>query len=218
MADHDSLKTLLNAVGRKLIDPGVASFFDPNPVRFLPQHEEGVRPLRQVLRLGKPGVQRLRNRLSRNQFLCGCLDFTENERVEHLIVGFGRKAGAGTWVESVWHERGEVSRVAVTSDAVAAILKQVTSSSSGEVLIFHNHPRHFLQDLLDNIPIASSGDRCQVLALKYFQPNVALKSLLGKGSILFFLGENGYVRKYAIPGVFQLLELLNPEDKRPSSP
>ena len=151
MTDHYPIKMIINAVGRELIDTGIASIFDPNPVRFLPKHEHGVRPVRRLLFLGEEELQRLRQRLSRNQFLCGCLDFTEDQKVEHLIVGFGRKAGPGTWIESIWHKRGEVSRVAVTPAAVVAISEQVTSSPDGEVVIFHNHPGNLLCEILDKL-------------------------------------------------------------------
>jgi hypothetical protein len=47
-----------------------------------------------------------------------------------------------------------------------------------------------------------------MLVVKHFEPLVALKSLLGTGSIRFFLGENGFVREFKIPGVLQMLDLI----------
>jgi len=145
--------------------------------------------------------------LARNSFLCGCLDGTEHDTVEHLIVGFGVRRGPTTWLEAIHHELGDEHRVPVPSALVTDIEGHLAANGRREVIVFHNHPPNFLNVLFDNEPLASSADRGTLLKMRYLQLLMALRTFLGRGNVRFFLGENGFVKEFRTPGVLQLLAL-----------
>jgi hypothetical protein len=60
-------------------------------VFFKSAHESGVGPMKILLKKTTNDNQKIKPELNRNSFLLGCLDFTENEIIEHLIIGFGEK-------------------------------------------------------------------------------------------------------------------------------
>ena len=81
----------------------VSSAFDPNPVLFRPADEVGVGPVRRTCLKPLEAPHRLRIPLNRLAFLVVCMDFTEDETVEHLIIGLRSKYGATTTVGSIVH-------------------------------------------------------------------------------------------------------------------
>lgn len=98
--------SLAGALISELIDAGGASLFDPRPVQFRAPHEAGVAPVRRLLERGAAQAQQFPRTLPRNPFLCGCLDYTEHEPIEHLIVGYGSASGSTTNVRAIQHARG----------------------------------------------------------------------------------------------------------------
>ncbi len=198
-----------NALIRELIAAGLASLYDPQVIDFRRTHEVGVRPIRQLLDLRADKMQKLRRPLSRNAFLCGCLDYTEDQPTEHLIVGYGIAAGRATRVGAVQHVIGEAGSVAVPARLEQAARGFVVSQPRAELIVFHNHPTSWLNAMFDNVPLASSADRRLLLKTKYLQPVMALKGLLGLGGIRFYVGENGFVREIRGPGGLQLLALFD---------
>lgn len=107
----------------ELIDTGLSSLFDPNPVYFKHEHEKGAAILRRLLSKPTFQIQILPKRLTRNAFLCGCLDFTENAPIEHLIIGYGTKRGIGTDVYKVQHLIGSESSISIPETVIANIDK-----------------------------------------------------------------------------------------------
>ena len=189
-----------------LLDLSISSLFDPNRVYFKKQHENGVKPVRKAIEGNSLNqLITLKKPLIRNAFLCGCLDFTENLPIEYLIIGYGVKRGMGTDISQVEYAIGDNKSVklnAITEDRISLYVSQ---ASKNEVIIFHNHPKNWVNILLNNTPIASSPDRNTLLKNKYLEPLILLKTLLNKGSIRFYLGENGFVREYNTPNILQLL-------------
>jgi len=74
-----------------------------------------------------------------------------------------------------------------------------------ELLIFHNHPYSPLSFLRNHLPLASRQDRRFVEA-RALHPQQFLRRLLGQGRILFYLGENGYVKEFNLPSVVAMLD------------
>ncbi len=101
---------------RDLLDAGLSSLSDPRPIDFREADEVGVRPVRSPCQATAGEPVRLRHELNRNAFLCGCLDFTENEPIEHLIAGFGRHHGRTTRIEAVAHRLGSADQVDIGPD------------------------------------------------------------------------------------------------------
>ncbi|MEJ1966045.1 MAG: hypothetical protein WDO56_32640 [Gammaproteobacteria bacterium] len=149
------------------------------------------------------GIARLTRELNRNAFLCGCLDFTEHERVEHLVVGLGRKAGSTTKVQNVLHAVGSTGAVALPESFKTAISQFVRSETRASVVMFHNHPPHPIRRLLDNVPLASDADRRLMLAFQL------LSIRLGRHDIFrFYIGENGFVREFHTPQFMGIWDAL----------
>src|SRR3989442_725540 len=204
----------IDALVAEFIDAGGASLLDPWPVRFRTQHEAGVAPVRRLLKRGAGQAQQLLRPLTRNAFLCGCLDYTEGQSIEHLIVGYGSASGSTTDVRAIQHACGEAGRVAVPPAMEEAARRFVISEPRAELIVFHNHPRGWLNAMFDNLPLASSADRRLLVTTKYLHPFVALKSVLGRGGVRFYVGENGFVREFTTPGLLQLLALLGPQGRQ----
>ena len=76
---------------------------------------------------------------------------------------------------------------------------------SNELLIFHNHPYNPLNFLFDNLPLASRKDRL-FLEARALHRQQLVRQMLGQGRILFYLGENGYVKEFRLPSIIALLD------------
>jgi hypothetical protein len=76
---------------------------------------------------------------------------------------------------------------------------------SNELIVFHNHPYNPLNFLLDNPPLASRQDRL-FLEARALNPQQLARHMLGQGRILFYLGENGYVKEFRLPSIVSLLD------------
>lgn len=196
----------MDAFLKELLETGTASLFDPNPIRFIRDHELGIRPIRNVLKDGSVH-QELKRELTRNQFLRGCLAATEKENVEHLLIGLGDHQGSTTYISSVLHVVGGPSSVSIPASVDSAIQGWMLAEHFAEAIVFHNHPRNALNVLFDNIPLASSADR-QTLLANLLKPEHAIKALLGGGRARFFLGENGQVREFNTPDLIRLFGRL----------
>lgn len=193
---------------KSLLDPLISSSFDPQPITFRRDDERGVLPVRNVCQKAPTALHRFRSPLNRNAFLCGCLDSTEPEEIEHIIFGFGHRHGLTTKVTGAARVEGEANRVSIPDALQQAVFKHVGSDHRAEVLIFHNHPRNVLNIALDNHPLASGTDRETLLGY-YVQPLVAVKSLMGGGRVRCYLGENGFVREFRTPNLLSLLNRLS---------
>jgi hypothetical protein len=71
---------------------------------------------------------------------------------------------------------------------------------SNELLVFHNHPYPPDSLLVNHQPLPSTADRQQLAALG-LNPHQLLRSVLGEGRVLFYLGENGQVKQFRLPSV-----------------
>lgn len=202
------MNSSMHSLMHELIQTGLSSLFDPNPVSFRPEHEKGVRPVQRLLRQPSNYVYQLHPNLSRNAFLCGCLDYSEHQKIEHLIVGYGVKRGNATIIHALEHVIGEVSKVNIPPSTMRNVQNHSRSLPRSEVIIFHNHPPNWFNASLDNIPLASTADRNTLLAKKYLEPFECFRWLSGVGGVRFYLGENGFVREIVTPNLFQLLEMF----------
>ncbi len=176
----------------------ISSLFDPSPVRFRESDEAGVAPVRRACSSVRKEPYVLRKALNRNALLCGCLDFTEHEGVEHLIVGMGRRLGATTKISKIMYVRGTERAVALPTGFDESLVTWLGSSHDAEVVVFHNHPANYLNVIFDNVPVASTPDR-NTLVGYYLRPVLFLKGLFRGGRARFFVGENGFVREFRTP-------------------
>ena len=144
----------------------------------------------------------------RNHFLYHCHKFTELESIEHLIVGYGFKDGNTTRIEQIQHVIGDKESVSIPPIVQVNLRFWCTKDIINEVVVFHNHPYNFLNWLFDNRPIASDTDR-ETLWRQKLEPMNIIKSLIGGGRVLYYLGENHKVREIKIPSLKMILSLLN---------
>jgi len=203
-SDDTMTTTMTQGIVREIIGSAVASLFDPSPIRFKLADERGVLPVRRAC--GASGVEcvSLRTPLNRNAFLCGCLDLTDGDSVEHLIVGFGKRQSSTTKVVEVGHVHGTETRVDIPEWLRSRIERWLGREHRTEVLVFHNHPPNALNVVFDNSPLPSGTDRSTLLAY-YLRPSVALKAAFEGGRVRFYLGENGFVREFHTPDLVTLL-------------
>ena len=192
---------------REIVDPIISSCFDPQPITFKAKDEAGVAVVRAACQMPGGKIYRLQTPLNRNPFLCGCLDFTEGENLEHLIIGLGRKHGTTTKIELIGHVVGAPGQVNFTESLRQAVHKYIASDHKSEALIFHNHPQNAINVLIDNSPFASCTDRNTLLGY-YVQPLIAIKTMMAGGRVRCYLGENGFVREFCTPNVLALFDRM----------
>lgn len=190
----------------ELATTAIVGLFDPNPIGWTAQHERDVRRVRRAIgNATDQAVAKFKTPVNRNGFLLGCLDLTEHEPIEHLIIGYGRRSGSTTKIHSVHHAVGTAHQVQLSNPMVGELARHAAADSRSEAVIFHNHPRNVLNHLFDNLPLASNTDRktLEHMALNLVQ---ICRRLSGAGRVLFYLGENGFVREFRWP---QLATILN---------
>lgn len=197
-----SLEKVVSAVAENF----ALGWFEPAPIHFTQTHEKAVPRVRAAIQSGGGAEPtRFSFPVNRNDFLCGCLDYTEAESIEVLIVGYGYRHGSTSKIHAVHSGRGAVDTVTIPLHVLRAMQRHHASSNKAEVIVFHNHPVNPLNLLLDNLPLASGTDRraLQNLALA---PDQVARSLLGGGRVLCYLGENGFVKQFRLPTIQSMLK------------
>lgn len=127
-------------------------------------------------------------------------------------------------VEAVHRASGDAQRLSGTHldgravrlpDAVAHAMRDYHGQhEDNELLIFHNHPYNPLNFLLDNLPLPSRTDRL-FLELHALNTQQCMHRLLRRGHILFYLGENGFVREFCLPSIVALFDCHAEANRQP---
>jgi hypothetical protein len=195
---------------QELVKNTLLSAFEPSPIALPPCNEpELLRAKRLIKRAQGTALTSLKAPIKRSSFLGACLDLTDDEHHEHLIVGYGTRHGNTTKIDAVHHVLGEQHSVRPSAEMLNTIWQHIQQRRRGEIVIFHNHPQTWLNTLLGNTPIASSADR-QWLERLRFHPYQFAKMILGNGDVLFFLGENGFVKRFSFPSFDRIFPPNNP--------
>ena len=187
-----------------VVENFVLGCFEPEPIKFTQAHEKIVPRVRAAIQSAGEEPSRFDVPVNRNGFLCGCLDYTEAENIEHLIVGYGYRHGSTSKIHSVHHERGNVGTVTIPPNVLRTMRRHHDQSNNAEVIVFHNHPVNPLNLLLDNLPLTSGADR-RALENLALAPHQVGRSLSGGGRILCYLGENGFVKQFRLPAIQSML-------------
>ena len=187
---------------RKVLEIAQSAFlgcFEPGPLTGC-YADERARARSGIGRAQGGRLARYRKPVNRNAFLIACLDYTSGRREEHLIVGYGFRHGSTTKVTGVHHAIGELHSVQIPPGVAHAMWAHYNQDHANELLVFHNHPYHPLGLLTNHGPLPSGADREQLAALA-LNPHQLLRSALGAGRVLFYLGENDQVKQFRLPSV-----------------
>lgn len=202
--DWQPFKETLGRLALEIAESAILGCLEPKPISTC-YEEELPRVRKAILRALDGKLARFRNQVNRNAFLLGCLDYADSKPEEHLYIGYGFRHGSTTKVESLHHMIGG-SRSVRLPDAVAhAMWNHYGQHEDNELLIFHNHPYNPLNFLLDNLPLASRTDRL-FLEARALNAHQLVRKFLGQGRVLFYLGENGYVKEFRLPSIVALLD------------
>jgi hypothetical protein len=197
MADWGWRKEALGQKAMEVAESACLGAFEPQPLSSC--YEDELRRARQAIARARSGrLVRFRHFVNRNAFLFACLDYTEDKREEHLLVGYGFRHGSTTKVTGLHHAIGDTHAVQTPAEVAHAMLDHYNRDNRNELLIFHNHPYNPLNFLLNNQPLASVADRRQ-LAARALNPDQLLRTALGLGRVLFYLGENMLVKQFRLP-------------------
>lgn len=195
--DWGRLNEVLGQKAWELAEAAVLSWFEPQPLSSY-YLDEFRRARRGIIRARNGQLARFRDCVNRNAFLFACLDCTADEQKEHLIIGYGFRHGSTTKVTALHHVSGCAHSVPIPTGVAHAMWGHYNRDSRNELLIFHNHPYNPLNWLLNNPPLASAADRRQ-LAARALSLDQLLRTALGQGRVLFYLGENGQVKQFRLP-------------------
>ncbi len=198
----------MNPAVRELVASFLLSKFEPLPLRWSDTNERESRVVVRAISKADPKqTVRLQRTVNRNSFLLACLDLTEDEEIEHLIVGYGQSFRNTTKIQAAHHVTGASGSVGIPEFIQRAVDQHWAGGFKNEVLVFHSHPKNFLNLLIDNLPIASSPDR-NTAAQWTLTPERLVRILWGGGRVLFYLGENGFVSRFQLPNVETILNTL----------
>lgn len=187
-----------------IAESAVLGCLEPNAISSC-YEDELPRIRKAIQRARNSGLARFRGQVSRNAFLCGCLDYTKTCQEEHLLIGYGFRHGPTTKVESLHHAVGGTSSVSLPINMAHAMWEYYRQHDDNELLIFHNHSFNPLNFLFDNPPLPSTTDRLEMEARALNAQHI-VRRFLGQGRILFYLGQNGYVKEFRLPSLIALLE------------
>lgn len=198
-------------INSRLIEDILLACLDSRPIDFRQVDDVEVdRAKRAIARAGDATFGSFRTPAVRNDFLCACLDTTDDKPEEHLIVGYGHQYGRTTKIERTHHVIGGARRVGIPEGVHREILRHRAHRSTAEVIVFHNHPRtgfepewfYAVKALVRDMPIPSGADRMQLQNYAFSALGLA-RQLTRQGGVRFYLGESGYVREFKLPLVAQ---------------
>lgn len=184
-------------------ESAVLSCLEPERIHFRREHENDVPRVRAAICRAKNGrLARFRPPMNRNGFLLACLDYTEHRENEYLVVGYGFRNGSTTKIESLHLVIGSTNSVAIPATVAHALWNHCDQHDANEVILFHNHPLNPLNLLVDNLPLASQADRL-TLESRALRPIQLVRRVLGQGRVIFYLGENGFVKQFHLPSILR---------------
>jgi hypothetical protein len=202
--DLQSLKDALGRLALEITESAVLGCLEPKPISSC-YGDELPRARKAILRARDGKLARFRYQVNRNAFLIACRDYADEKPEEHLIIGYGFRHGSTTKVESLHHVIGATGSVGMPDAVAHAMWDFYGQHESNELLIFHNHPYNPLNLLFDNLPLTSRTDRL-FLEARALNPPELTRRILGQGRVLFYLGENGYLKEFRLPSIVALLD------------
>ena len=199
------MKKLLPAFSERIL----ADSLDPRPLKYRKADLKDLKVIESATNLPAGYFHELDRPVNQRAFLACVAKLYSNAHREHLIVGLGERAGQTTRVSRLSHVVGDRQSVSVPTWMENDLLAHARNSIPAEVVMIHNHPRTFAENILDfdDGPHSSLSDR--VMLFTYLtHPTFALKALADKGAIRCFVAKNGLVQEFRLPKIFSLFGLL----------
>jgi hypothetical protein len=190
-----------------LLDTYIPQRFERQPISFQKQHRIISKPFENFFYKKSNKILTLKKTIIRNRFLYNCAEFTQFEPIEYLIVGYGKKRGVGTDIKHIQINIGERDTVGIPKTIEKNIEKWSNKDLKNEIIIFHNHPRYWL-NVMFSTPLPSGTDRDAMLAHKFNLSYIARTLYLKGGGIRFYLSDNFKVNEFRIPRVKTIIEGL----------
>jgi hypothetical protein len=204
---HLENKTLdSNEVLIEILDTYIPTLIEPNPIQFQKRHKNISHSLKRHFNIKSKKILKLRKSMIRNQFLYNCLEFTNFEQIEYLILGYGTKRGVGTDIKQMQIILGDSNSVGI-SQTVENKIERWMLDIKNEIVVFHNHPRYWVNALFKD-PLPSGTDRDTMFNYK-LTANYIFRIFLQKGGgVKFYLGDNGKVREFKNPRLKRVIQAL----------
>jgi len=195
------------AVGRlalEITESAILGCLEPEPISSC-YDDELPRVYRAILRARDGKLARLGHKVNRNSFLVACGEYADGRPEEHLIIGYGSRHGSTTKVAGIHHIVGATNSVLLPDAVAHSMWDFYGQHDRNELLIFHNHPYNVINFLFDNPPLASRRDRL-FLEARALNPAQLARRVLNEGRMIFYLGENGFVKEFRLPSIVALLD------------
>jgi hypothetical protein len=204
--DRQLFKGAIASLALEIAESAVLNCLEPNPITSC--YDDELPRVRQKILAARGGkLARFSNHdpVNRNAFLIGCAEYADDKPEEHLLIGYGFRHGSTTKVQSLHHVIGAKGYVRLPDAVAHTMWDHYGQDRRSELLVFHNHPYNPLNFLFDNLPLASRADRL-FLEARALNPPELTRFLLGQGRIMFYLGENGFVKEFRLPSVVALID------------
>jgi hypothetical protein len=152
----------------------------------------------------------------RRTTLAGIRMFLEKDhKKEYLVSAFGKRRGSRLDRPAQFYglhiSHGVEHEVNFSPTCIDYFQKHIAGIENAEVLVCHNHPRHFVTDLLSQFvhwsALPSNRDRETTYQYKYR----AIIHWLASGrfrTIRFFIVENGGLREILLPPADRIAKML----------
>lgn len=176
-----------------------------------------VRYISKILRGSKDdSIVQFPQPYGRNTVTRGIWTFLSREHHrEYLITAFGKTKGSGSKrparYEGLHISLGMSDAANVSSWSSYYAQRHLDVVRNAEVLVFHNHPKRFISEILSQLldwsPLPSSLDRETMFEFRY---QSAVNWLVSSEfrNIHFYLAEVGRLREYQIPPAGKVVEAL----------
>lgn len=158
---------------------------------------------------------RFPNHYGRHTTLAGIWMFLGQEHTsEYLVTAFGKRMGKGLKRPAKFYglhvSHGAERSVQFSPYWFDYLNKHINSIRNAEVLICHNHPKHFIRDILSRMldwsPLPSVADREIMFRFKH-ETIVRWAASGNFQNLRFFLVECGRLREFLLPSLDRLAKL-----------
>ncbi len=183
---------------KDLVCLDLSSLLDPQ-VSFRPEHKKNIRIVSNALEKSKREINKISKPILRNSFLYGCREYTREEPVEHLVIGFGQRRGRSTDILSLLHLVGDFGDDLLPREVFRLMDEHLAAEEASNIAIFRYFPSCRISTVTPAVPNPSPAEKRFIVKANFFHPFPFLKYVPGAGRIDFFGAEHGVVKSISWP-------------------